>query len=327
MNKKIKDEKKDESISIPSFSSFADLSKNILDKFLEASSFSIWLFGSILLIAIFLIVQNFAKETVYFPLFNLNSNGSLDFSLDPVTNATQSGYLKYYKYLGYIKFSFNDLLKFLLLFFLISTLIWFLIKKTVNILKFVLDSLPVDFSPFKKILDYFPQVYKEKKWIADPSPMIFVGASGTKKIVYQQLRHKIPKMIVNFKYAKFKISLLGNYDHWRAGIFITSWDHNQDYVFHIYKNENDQQLRTRITKRIYSEGHVNQKDQNLQVEDKNNFLFEIKGQKNNLYELYVNNQLVDQYLIPKEDFKFIDIAGWADDRQYKMEFSNIEVLG
>jgi len=326
--KRLIEEKKDRVVdaSLPSVS-FADFTTNILNQFLEASSVSIWLFGSILLIGIFLIVQNFSKETIFLPFYQLDSNKNLNLTLDPFFSASASGLIQYYRFLGIIKFSFNDLLKILLLFFLVDILILVFYRIFKKGLEYIFTLQLLENSPMKKLFDYLPRMYKEKNWIVDPSPIRVIGASGTGRVVYPQLRNKIPVMISNFKYIKFTISLLGSFDHWRAGIFITSWNQNQDWVYHIFKNENDEQLRSRIAKRIYSVGHVYENDQNIQVSDMQNFFFEIRNEKNEIYELYINKQLVDKCKIPKEDFKFIEISGWADDKPYKMEFSNIEMLG
>lgn len=329
LRKNSQSKKENESIDIPEVpsTSFADLSKNIIDEFLSSSSFTIWLFGSILLIALFLIAQNFSKDAVYMPFFNESKNHNLLLTLETLPNASSSGVINFYKYFGQIRLSFNDLLKILLITFLLLMLLTTLLRKFIITISSIFNFINNDYFSLQNLFDFLPRTYKDKLWIADPRPVIFIGASGTKKIIYQQLRYKIPKVISNFKFLKFNIKLQGIFDHWRAGIFITSFDRTKDYVFHIYKNKDDSQLRTRVAKRIYTEGHVYQNDQNLQVSDTQNFLFEIKKDKKDIYNLYINGQLVDSYKVPSEDFKFIEIAGWADDLPYKIEFSNIKVLG
>jgi hypothetical protein len=298
--------------------SFADLSKNLINEFFNSTSLSVWLFGSIILITIYLISQGFSSEDVYFPFFKKTANNNLLLPFESLPHASTSAIVNMYGYLGEIKFTFNDLNKIFLLVFIIYMLISKLIKKLFNWLTFNL--------PFMTGFQIFSNSFFESKWLADPQPI--TSRSDSSKFLYRQLRHKIPVILTNFRLVKFNIKILGEFDHWRAGIFVSNIEKSKNYVFHLYKNKNDDQLRTRITELNYDEGkHINQSDQNIQVNDMKNFLFEVKKNKKDFYNLYINGQLVDTYIIPSDNFKILEIAAWADDLPYKYEFNNIKVLG
>lgn len=313
----------------PTPTSNADLVKKLIEEYSSGSSFAFWFLGSACLIAAFLFTQNFSKENVYFPFFTPNKNGVLEMTLE----ASKSAALQAYGYFGKNKIAFNDLLKLLLLAFILLMLVktvWslFILPTIKNIFKVLSLVFPFITKPIQRIINKIPRSFNERKWLAQPEALNVINNRGRQ--IYPQLRRKIPVEVRNFQYVRFSIHILGNYPHWRAGIFITSYDTSKDYVFHIYKNENDSRILTKMTKRIFAQGHINESDKvlsELMTVDINNILFEIKTVGENMYALNINGQEIDRYSIPKEDFKSIEIGAWADDNPYKIEFENIKFKG
>lgn len=307
-------------------SSNADFISKLLNDYFSASKYEIWIFGSICLITIFLIALNYSQENVYFPFFKESSSGAVHMTLE----SSQGAVLKHYDILGRNKITLNDAAKLLLIIFVIYILLKTIMLCFITpLLRFVFDGVISITNriniPLEKIFKNLPRYYSEKKWLADPMPLEYTNSQGQQ--IYPQLRKRIPLQVKNFKYIKFKIRIIKSLGHWRAGIFITSFDQNIDYVFHIYKNKGDKRIYSKMTKRILTEGHKNDHTKELIVPDSNNFIFEVTSPEKGSYALLINGQEVDRYLVPKKDFTFVEIAGWADDYPYTIELENIRFKG
>ncbi len=200
---------------------------------------------------------------------------------------------------------------------------WNLVKKFVKYLTII---FPLFNKPISWIVNKIPRKYTQKKWLAEPIALSRRDDQGQQ--IYPALRRKIPIEIRNFQYIRFDIHILGNFPHWRAGIFITCFETDHDYVFHLLKDSDDSRILARMTKREFVSGrHVNQLDKELAGLDLSNINFEVKKVAEDTYSLNINSEEVDRYVVPHDDFKFVEIGAWADDKPYKVEFENIKLEG
>lgn len=307
--------------------SYPDLIKELFDQYSSPKGITIWLFGSACLVAVLIFLQNLSRESIYFPFFVKDGANNLQLTLQ----SSGSGVLKAYGDFGRNKITLNDLLKVLVLLFLLVTFFKSLFSLAVSMvvkpmISFLNLIIPFATKPIYKLLAKIPRAFKEKKWVAEPQPLILSNKPGQN--TYPQLVRKIPLVVQNFKYIRFKIHVLGNYPHWRAGIFVNGFDTKGDYVFHLYKDEGDNRILAKMTKRIFGKGHIEESDKELKLlVDESDILFELRAVEDDNYALYVNGQEIDRHEVPYDEFKLIQISAWADDRPYKIEFENIEFLG
>lgn len=302
--------------------SASDIVQEWLDRYLSAKDILFWLIGTICLIAVLIVVSHFADQSLYLPFLTKDRAGI------STTLNTHNIIWDFYFNLAKGIVTFNELLKIFLLIFIIFNLFITLLKAIIGLLS-KLKRIPDLLSKFCK-KDKIKKgvgikVYKLDNWLANPIGVNIYNTQGNK--IYPPLRKRIGSEIKSFKSIKFDVSVLGDYDHWRAGIFIFNGENsNQDYVFHVYKNRNDSRLLTKMTKRIFTEGHKDERDKDITgiiIDDNKNFSFEVKYEEKDTYSLHVNGQEVDRYNVPKRDFGFLEIGAWADDNPYEIEFKNI----